>query len=403
MQKNLIRPCPCCGCETAEILHPTKFVLIEAVPLVNSYDVVTCTRCGFAFADTASTQKEYDAYYKMHSKYEDATTATGSGLSPEDAKRLRMIAEHIATLVPDRATRIADIGCANGGLLAALKEIGYTDLTGIDPSPACVRNIAAQGGIAAMVGSFSQLPAVEKPFDLIIMTGVLEHVRDISDAIQALNALLTPSGQLYIAVPDAMQYLELLYAPFQEFNVEHINHFTVTSLKNFMQGQGYACLASGQQSHVETAGSESPVAYGLFTRSADTGEMVTDVTARQLLERYVAASQAMMDDLERQLAEAFKAHPKLILWGTGQLALKMLALPPVKAEQIVALVDSNPINQGQVLLGQTIKAPKDITDLHAPILLMTTLHHAPITEAIRNRWKMQNTVLTLHMPTRNAA
>ena len=41
---------------------------------------------------------------------------------------------------------ILDIGCANGGLLEVFKLNGYSDLSGLDPSPACAQRTKANTG-----------------------------------------------------------------------------------------------------------------------------------------------------------------------------------------------------------------------------------------------------------------
>jgi predicted SAM-dependent methyltransferase len=40
--------------------------------------------------------------------------------------------------------------------------------------------------------------------------------------------ILAPTGKIYIAVPDASQYINGEDAPFQEFSIEHINFFGPT-------------------------------------------------------------------------------------------------------------------------------------------------------------------------------
>ena len=44
--------------------------------------------------------------------------------------------------------------------------------------------------------------------------------------MECLTPLLKTDGLLYVEVPDAVAYTEYLYAPFQDFNTEHINHFS---------------------------------------------------------------------------------------------------------------------------------------------------------------------------------
>ena len=182
-RKTSARGCPVCSANSCEVLHAQCFVLSEGHPLAAGYDVVCCDHCGFVFADTAVTQADYDAFYARFSKYEDSQTATGGGGSPEDTQRLRETAACIAAALPDRNARLLDIGCANGGLLKALQELGYINLTGVDPSPACVAATRQLCQCEVFVGFLSALPNGIGRFDGLIMSHVLEHVQDLSEAL----------------------------------------------------------------------------------------------------------------------------------------------------------------------------------------------------------------------------
>ncbi len=119
------------------------------------YDVAVCAACGFVYADTDATQADYDRFYAEHSKYEDAKTGTGGVDNPLDWKRQQETARQIADVLGDAKLSVLDVGCANGGLLKALKDLGYENLCGIDPSPACVEN-TRRIGVEARRGSLFQ-------------------------------------------------------------------------------------------------------------------------------------------------------------------------------------------------------------------------------------------------------
>ena len=62
-----------------KLLHEQSFIVPENHPLTDGYVVVSCNSCGFVFADTIVTQKDYDKFYASYSKYSDAKTSTGGG------------------------------------------------------------------------------------------------------------------------------------------------------------------------------------------------------------------------------------------------------------------------------------------------------------------------------------
>ena len=85
----------------------------------------------------------------------------------------------------------------------------------------------------------------------------------------------------------------------------------------------------------------------------------------------------------------------MIVWGTGQLTLKLLAETPLGEARIVAFVDSNPINQGRLLRGVPILAPDAIRSMAQPILVASTLHQDEIVAVIRERMKLTNPLILL--------
>lgn len=230
--KTLDRKCPICDCREGQILHTQIFALSAGHPLQDRCDFVACNECGFCFADTSVSQSTYDSYYAAMSKYADSATSTGAGLLPWDADRLDQLAGQVAAFAPDPSSRILDVGCATGGLLAALQVRGYMNACGIDPAPACVDKADQVARGQVWTGTLSQFPADIGTFDGILLSHVMEHVRDVRIAMKRLCELLNPGGWVYIEVPDATRYEQFLIAPFQDFNTEHINHFSDVSLAN---------------------------------------------------------------------------------------------------------------------------------------------------------------------------
>lgn len=68
----------------------------------------------------------------------------------------------------------------------------------------------------------------------------------------------------------------------------------------------------------------------------------------------------------------------MIVWGVGQLTLKLLAQTCLAEAKVTAFVDSNPIHQGRRLAGAPILAPTALAGLRQRILIGTTLHHRAI-------------------------
>ncbi|HBY09363.1 MAG TPA: methyltransferase type 11 [Chloroflexi bacterium] len=379
------RMCPVCGTGQVDWLHTQRFELPAGHPLTGGYDVVHCIACGFVYADSAVSQADYDRFYAQYSKYEDGKTGTGGGENPFDRVRLEETARQIADFLQDPTVRILDVGCANGGLLRALNDLGYENLCGLDPSPVCVENTRALG-LEAYLGSLFQ-PFPHGKFDCVVLSHTLEHVQDVRGAIAWIGDMLDPGGAnlAYIETPDAARYVDFLYAPFQDFNTEHINHFSKISLENALELAGFETLASGEKTLTINPTMFYPAVYGFWKKLAarPIASFRPDTHLAAQMDAYIRESRTILDGIEKRLQAVLAQSPRVIVWGVGQLALKLLVETSLGKAEIAAFVDSNPINHGKVLHGVKIFVPEAIHIMHEPIVITSTLHQASIAKQIR--------------------
>ena len=376
--------CPICEAVDAKLLHTQRFELPEGHPLSSGYDVVACSTCGFVYADTSVTQVDYDRFYTEHSKYEDAKTGTGGVENPFDWKRQQETALQIADVLQDTSASILDVGCANGGMLLALKELGYETLCGIDPSLTCVEN-TRRLGVEAHQGSLF-LPFKENAYDCVILSHTLEHVQDVRGALLWIEKRLKPDGIVYIETPDAARYVDFIYAPLQDFNTEHINHFSLNCLENLMATRKFV-LMTGKAKDL-TAGVDMfyPAVFGFWKKDdkLTDAKLKKDESLQLNIEEYIERSKQMMSEIDARIKNLLVRSPSIVVWGTGQLSMKLLVETSLAQADIVAFVDNNYVNQGKLLHGKPILAPQELGNLNFPILLTTLLHHNSIAKQIRD-------------------
>jgi SAM-dependent methyltransferase len=391
-----IRTCPICDFPQVDVLHAQRFELPQGHPLSNGYNVVVCLHCGFVYADASVTQADYDLFYAKYSKYEDATTGTGGVENPYDWKRQQETAEQIAAFLQNRNANILDVGCANGGMLKALQEIGFLNLCGIDPSLTCVEN-TRRLGIEARQGSLFH-PFREHAFDCIVLSHTLEHVHDLQGAIRWVRTNLKKDGAVYIETPDATRYANFIYAPLQDFNTEHINHFSLTCLVNLMHTNNFTLMEGGAKTLATGPQIFYPAIFGFWKedkRSNKGGnELIKDNELRIKIEEYIAHSKDVLGHIDTLLKNVLSRYPKIIVWGTGQLAMKLLVETSLAQANIIAFVDNNPINHGKKLSGAPIIGPDQLTDSESPIVITTLLHHRAIAEQIK-QMGLKNEIIVL--------
>jgi SAM-dependent methyltransferase len=390
------RTCAICGCPATRTLFHQQFAATAAITLLQEYDVVACEQCGFCYADGIPSQSALDAYYRDMSKYEHQDRL--GDLSAADWARFEVIASHLLNHLRDPKQRIMEIGCSTGGLLSLLKHAGFEDVLGVDPSPACAAVAQRLYGIRVLSNTLSDLVIEDRSVGVIVLVGVLEHVRDLSAAIGRCAKALAEDGLLYIVVPDASRYAEGQDAPFQEFSTEHVNFFGPRSLENLLSTNGFHRVSIERGMIHSSPGTTTPVLFGVFrevvipTRIA----YVRDAEAEPGLRRYISHSSALDDQVQSLVNRVVDSGKTIIVWGVGAHTLRLLATTNLGKARISAFVDSNPKYQGKELNSVPIISPEAAASMHEPILVSSHAYQDAIISQIRNDLHLDNRIIRLY-------
>jgi len=219
-------------CSACQNRTGNRVLHIPGDPAVTSdrdyFGYVECGDCGtldIAVVPPDLAQYYADAYYSFH-----ATLPQGlRGL----ARRMRNTAEVFGTgfigrvlanwspmirmslLHPlvrgeiggglSQASAILDVGCGNGAWLRSLQEIGFANLTGIDPF--LQRPVDETGLHLKRAGIYE----LQGAFDLISCSHVLEHTEDPERALRQMMARLRPGGCILLRIPLAQSYAWRIY------------------------------------------------------------------------------------------------------------------------------------------------------------------------------------------------
>ena len=388
------RPCPVCGGRSAEPVFQQSFQTLERGGPVNGYDVVVCAVCGMAFADGIPPQSEFDRYYWELSKYE--YEHRGGKESEDDRHRLKILADLLQPIIPDRSSRILEIGCANGRLLSYLKEAGYGDVTGVDPSPGCARAAKLLYDVPVETGTVFDFRKPDTGYDFVVTLGVLEHIRDLQRAVQRVRDVTLDNGRVFVGVPDASNLIAQQDAPFQEFSTEHINFFSPRSLQYLMEAAGFRTISCASVKLELHRGVLTPSVCGVFELSTEfRTEFPYDGTSKEGLVRYVRECAAMDKQLRDKIRQAI-AGRAVIVWGIGTHTRRLLANKALRHSDISAFVDSNPKYQGQELIGIPVLSPGRLAGRREPILISSYAFQEEISKEIRDRLQLPNELILLY-------
>jgi SAM-dependent methyltransferase len=422
------------------VLHRQRF---RDGPLGDGYDVVVCRHCGAGFAEGIPLQEELDRYYAAQSKY--TYDHAGGAESAYDFKRFEIIADQIIPFLRSREARILDVGCATGGLLSVFKRRGFGNVLGVDPSPACAQAARRLHGVEVRTATLAQLAGWQESFDLILLVGVLEHLRDVQPAVRTVAGRLKAGGLLYCAQPDVAAFADCVNAPYQQFSVEHVNFFSEVSLNRLLAACGltprqtwrwmmewregvtdsvvsgiYAAPPAAEVSSAKfqvprghNASPSSAVRPSLspssaagaaakLRRSEDGSPSPSPSLSLQIdratapaLERYLAQCKAGDEKLLSVIERLVRSQEPVLIWGAGTLTRRLLESTRLSEANIVAFVDSNPGIQGRRLAGRDIISPAQIAGRRETIVVCSKAFEREIIETIRNQLRLPNKVITL--------
>lgn len=171
---------------------------------------------------------------------------------------LRMVEMHLP-----RQGAVLDVGCASGGLLAALEgRAGRREGVEIDPTA------ADRAAAIADVVHFGSITAVDLPndtFDVVVLGDVLEHVEDPVTVLGRVRPLLRQGGTIVVSLPNvahwSIRWSLLLgrweYRPAGILDDTHLRFFTWSSGAELLERSGFKIITRrpivpGLSAHVGT-------------------------------------------------------------------------------------------------------------------------------------------------------
>ncbi|MDD5088009.1 MAG: class I SAM-dependent methyltransferase [bacterium] len=154
-------------------------------------------------------------------------------------------AARIARGIPSGG-KCLDVGCATGELLAALNGRGF-DVRGVEPDAQAAEYARTAQGVTIWTGTIHDVPDAEKPFDLIVLWHVLEHVPDLRGNLARLHDLLRAGGRLAIAVPNPLSRDARIYG--SEWvawdTPRHLYHFEPPVMLALLGQMGFVARHAG--------------------------------------------------------------------------------------------------------------------------------------------------------------
>jgi SAM-dependent methyltransferase len=115
--------------------------------------------------------------------------------------RRRLFARVIQALSPVPDQPVLDVGTSAGTNLRMLRDLGFTDVIGLDFSEEAIRFCAEKGLGAVRRGDITEMPFPDESFSLVLATDIIEHVDDDGRALREIARVLRPGQNALVTVP----------------------------------------------------------------------------------------------------------------------------------------------------------------------------------------------------------
>lgn len=335
--------CPLCGSLAGLELHSENLPIVGLGATHVGYGY--CTDCGHIYQTTPPPADKLEEYYRRFSNY---TKAPASSEPSAMTKRFLALSKDYI----EQPDAMYEVGCATGAHLSHFKARGW-GVRGCDPSPKACAEGALTHGVHIDCGTEAEWLPKLHDFNLILFSGVLEHLTDPVAALKRARDAMAPGARLILEVPCAATP-EVL--PPGWFAFEHLHYYTPTSIKNL--------LALGGFELIESRITYQDFIYPVITCVAKRAEVSGTIekcpqASAEFINRYIACD----DQYWAQTAKSLSgAGDNLIIYGAGVHTSQLFDRIPELAERVIYIVDRDPQKWGQAMAGKSIVSPAFIQE-----------------------------------------
>jgi SAM-dependent methyltransferase len=228
------RGCVFCGAAlemTFADLYDTRF----GSPGV--YNVYECVGCGLEqtrpMPSPAELKHLYETYYNFHGVTSERYLRWRERFYFSALNRIWSWLDGDASFYGSRGTgRLLDIGCNEGRGLRIYSRNGFR-VEGLELSEVAA-NEARRSGFTVHTRLLEDF-APGTPFDVAVLSNVLEHSPDPARMLRDAHRILVPGGQVWISCPNSKSWLRSLFGRWWvnwhvPFHLVHFSPRTITSL-----------------------------------------------------------------------------------------------------------------------------------------------------------------------------
>lgn len=326
-----------------------------------SIDYACCPSCGFVFQRNPLTWKSLRAYYQASPRYRDAE------VNDVETQLCRTQAGFMESAGPLRERSVLDFGADMGKLLDVLAAEYGCVTSYIEENEEARRYLNNQGRHREVAS-----PLASDCFDWLVFSQVLEHIVNPVEFLATMRRRLVADGRVFVEVPcnsfwDAQEY---------GFSFEHTNYFSPATLASAFHRAGFTATK------LEVC---SDARY--FAGKARVIRAVAQVAPSSLPEHLVDAVRSHHQGVAERFALLAAAHcrdghPGLALYGAAELADLLLSNNSLRADEILAVFDTDARKHGTMFHGLQVRPPREIPSVAPAAILILSAAEVAIRETI---------------------
>ena len=199
--------------------------------------MLQCPKCDLVYAETPPMQSELAKAYEL-ADYDSSQEANDAASTYVDA------ISPILQRLPERRSAL-EIGAGTGIFLECLKERGFVQLSGVEPSAAALAAAPEHRRAWIREGIFEESEFAPGSFDLVCCFMTLEHVFDPAELVAAAWRLLRPGGAFVSVTHDYRGFLNRLLGRHSPIvDIEHMQLFSPRSIEALFERGHYRSVGS---------------------------------------------------------------------------------------------------------------------------------------------------------------
>jgi len=348
--------CPICGHNKFETVYDKEYI----VPMNNSHYIwpttqVICRNCGMVFTNPQPVNNVLKMYY--------STTYNFYG-EVASSPRIQQV-NFMKKYIPSNFKRVLEIGAFNGYFLNLLKNNGY-EVYGVEPSISGVKQAKNRFGIELDNNFFNEdyvesfWKEKQEKNDIVCFFHVLEHIKRPLEFLKLVKKVLRGDGYIFLEVPDAERASANSVADF--FSIEHINHFTKTSLKNISKLLNFDIIAIDKPKEIPV----TRVIYKINTSKLPDTEIENNFSTMEKIIRLYKKDRTLF---LQKIKNKIQGYDKITVYGAGMHTSQIVTEGLLDLKKVDYIIDSNEVKWGKDFLGFKVSPPDILNEIKLPVLI----------------------------------